>query len=541
MLCEQSIVRNNSGLKFVMQFQTAVFGWNELLAYHGMDGETSERETIMKYFRKYVLSILLCFILTGCGQQAGFSESVSAVPVSNFTESQTGVPETVMQQQTDADAEKAEIKSASDNVRPSKEEVLAMREKTLDGMPETEISRLRENIKVANLQMESAYLNDNLFKKLSDKESPYWQYFDCKGDIQLGWWYHQAIYPKDVIMKAENITEEEFAETYTEPGIVTNSFDAAAFIDLISEMKSFVKNEALAADLQQLMDLTRMAWATHEMQYANELYKVLHDLDYFLLRYGIEDVGQYTADAGTVGTYYGVLAVYGAEPFSAEEQTKAFGKILWDAYCFGKIEGTDHGVPDTYGQESTYFALYDVDGDGQEELLLNWTGASMADTVEYIWGYGDNGTHVELCEFPALTCYDNGVIEAEWSHNQGPAGEFWPYFLYRYNAETDQYEICGGADAWDKSVAKTQEQGEVYPDDIDADQDGVVYYLLPADWDGNYDMEPVDGAKYRTWRESFLEGASKLDDIWFWDLKEENIAILGAEKPNYKREIKIEK
>lgn len=84
------------------------------------------------------------------------------------------------------------------------------------------------------------------------------------------------------------------------------------------------------------MDLTRMAQTTHEMQYANELYKVLHDLDYFLLRYGIEDVGQYTADAGTVGTYYGVLAVYGAEPFSAEEQTKAFGKILWDAYCFGK-------------------------------------------------------------------------------------------------------------------------------------------------------------------------------------------------------------
>ena len=87
----------------------------------------------MKNFRKYVLSILLCFTLTGCGQQAGFSESVSAVPKNNFTESQTGVPETVMQQ-TDADAETAEIKSTSDNVRPSKEEVLAMREKTLDGI-----------------------------------------------------------------------------------------------------------------------------------------------------------------------------------------------------------------------------------------------------------------------------------------------------------------------------------------------------------------------------------------------------------------------
>jgi len=39
----------------------------------------------------------------------------------------------------------------------------------------------------------------------------------------------------------------------------------------------------------------------------------------------------------------------------------------------------------------------------------------------------------------------------------------------------------------------------------------------------------------RAARESFLEGASKLDDIWFWDLKEENIAILGAEKPDENR------
>lgn len=187
----------------------------------------------MKYFRKYVLSILLCFILTGCGQQAGFSESVSAVPENNFTESQTGVPETVMQQ-TDADAETAEIKSASDQRKTLQRRSPCHAGKTLDGMPETEISRLRENIKVANLQMESAYLNDNLFKKLSDKESPYWQYFDCKGDIQLGWWYHQAIYGRSH-HESGKYTEEEFAETYTEPGIVTNNFDAADFIDLISE------------------------------------------------------------------------------------------------------------------------------------------------------------------------------------------------------------------------------------------------------------------------------------------------------------------
>ena len=33
----------------------------------------------------------------------------------------------------------------------------------------------------------------------------------------------------------------------------------------------------------------------------------------------------------------------------------------------------------------------------------------------------------------------------------------------------------------------------------------------------------------------FWRGASEMDDIWFWDLKEENIAILGAEKPDENR------
>jgi len=33
-------------------------------------------------------------------------------------------------------------------------------------------------------------------------------------------------------------------------------------------------------------------------------------MDYFLLRYGPEDVGKYTEDSSTVNKYYGVLNVY---------------------------------------------------------------------------------------------------------------------------------------------------------------------------------------------------------------------------------------
>ena len=44
---------------------------------------------------------------------------------------------------------------------------------------------VKENIKVANQRMESAYLNENIFEKLEDTESLYWNYFDEKGDIPI--------------------------------------------------------------------------------------------------------------------------------------------------------------------------------------------------------------------------------------------------------------------------------------------------------------------------------------------------------------------
>lgn len=43
------------------------------------------------------------------------------------------------------------------------------------------------------------------------------------------------------------------------------------------------------------------------------LYKALHDMDHFLLRYGPKDVGPYVSDATTVTKYYGMLSVY-ADP-----------------------------------------------------------------------------------------------------------------------------------------------------------------------------------------------------------------------------------
>ncbi len=42
----------------------------------------------------------------------------------------------------------------------------------------------------------------------------------------------------------------------------------------------------------------------------NDIYKKLHDLDYFLLRYGPKDVAKYVEDDSTVSKYYGTLPFY---------------------------------------------------------------------------------------------------------------------------------------------------------------------------------------------------------------------------------------
>lgn len=256
---------------------------------------------------------LLCLCIAGCGTDT-MKQSDSNIEKADSSGDivEEFDTENVLQDEIN-DVTESETEGEKILETPSRESVLAMREVVLAGMSEGEITRLTENIKVANLQMESAYFNDNLFKKLEDENNAYWLYFDQEGDIQLGWWYNGAICSKENIMKLEKISEEEFYDIYNEPAIVYNRFDAENFAVLIEDMKSTVHDENLQADLQHLIDLTYLAAETHDVQYVIEIYEILHDMDYFLLRYGIDDVGQFTTDDSFLKKYYGVLNVYNAE------------------------------------------------------------------------------------------------------------------------------------------------------------------------------------------------------------------------------------
>ena len=216
--------------------------------------------------------------------------------------------ETEISTETESNDEKTEEED-SEPEPPKREEVLAARELALEDMSEEEAERLTENIKTANLVLEQAYMYDNIFGKLEDKDSLYWNYFDQTGKIQIGWAYEGDIDKKEV-MEEENLTEEEFYSKYGSPVVAENHYDAEVFAELLADMKSTVNNENLQNDLQQIIDNTKLAAETHEMEYANNIYKLVHDMDYFLLRYGPDDVGSYVQDKSMISRYYGTLSFY---------------------------------------------------------------------------------------------------------------------------------------------------------------------------------------------------------------------------------------
>ncbi|MDD5908611.1 MAG: M56 family metallopeptidase [Clostridia bacterium] len=214
-----------------------------------------------------------------------------------------------------------------------------------------------------------------------------------------------------------------------------------------------------------------------------------------------------------------------------EDSRKRFGEILWNAYLKGELpDGSKLDWTSSKDAAENHFAVTDIDGDGKEELLLSWTNASMAGHSFVIFGCRQGAVYTQFSGFPSLRFYDNAAIEEDWSHNQGWSGRFWPHYAYRYNPQSDLYEQVGFVEGWDKQVVS-----EGFPDDIDADGDGLVYDVrsADADWTIGSRYEPermMDGPAYEEWRQSYLNGSQEVE-IGLIPLTEENIAALGAPKP----------
>lgn len=190
---------------------------------------------------------------------------------------------------------------------PKEEDVLAKRKVVLEGMDTEEKHKLIQTIASLNMALEEQYIYRDLFTELKDPNSLHWNTFHEKGEVQIGWAESTEIPYEDY---KDIMAKEEFYVTYGVPVVTMNKHTADDFIQIIENLKSIVHSENLMQELNILIQEMKLMKEDHDVSHLYTIYYLLHDLDYYLLRYGPTDVGIYTVDDSTILKYYDVLKIY---------------------------------------------------------------------------------------------------------------------------------------------------------------------------------------------------------------------------------------
>ena len=220
--------------------------------------------------------------------------------------------------------------------------------------------------------------------------------------------------------------------------------------------------------------------------------------------------GEPSASGSGSGNVSGSVSSQEPANIPTAEEVQTARKTLEDAVETLRTTGTLPGFEALVGDETSTeyrYAITDIDGDGFEELLLMQDTGVMA-SMDYLILDGQGGQlRAELEVFPSLTFYENGYVRADASHNQGLAGDFWPYALYRYDAESDRYQKVAMADAWDGAIHPQDYAGNPFPKDADVSGAGIVYYVAGDgalySEDGSFAPAPMDQADFQKWEASW--------------------------------------
>lgn len=251
-----------------------------------------------------------------------------------------------------------------------------------------------------------------------------------------------------------------------------------------------------------------------------------HEVEYFLWRFAPT---QFTINGQGVSEaeYRRAEEVQAAKPDvvwrAMDTRSAVYGGLLRDLYAGlsknGKAElpdgaGTLHGS--TGAQSMNRFAVCDVDGDGTDELLIGDATASAGGNGLFVYDYNaPGGFHLALRAQGAVTFYSNGTLTENWSHNEAGSGTIWPYYLCRYNAGLDRYQYASWAMAWEKQnrIGGPFEGRMAFPDDLDLDGDGVLYYV--SDVGAHTDVSHlIDKAAYDAWVKGWRGGAQEIVPAW---------------------------
>lgn len=215
---------------------------------------------------------------------------------------------------------------AEDSFYPGEEETEKLREAALAGMSEEEIGALTDYVKNYHNWLEGRLLYDNWERRLSDKESAAWNFIDQTGEVVAGWYLEEDLngygdiegeeerraYLQEKYPEFGEVSLEELGKKYGEPYYRESWYGAETVIQRMRELTASAENEIFRSDVEALCSALQQAKDTHEVDYVMEAHEILHDMEYFLLRYSPRDVATYPQDKSLSGKYYGALEVWAA-------------------------------------------------------------------------------------------------------------------------------------------------------------------------------------------------------------------------------------
>lgn len=166
--------------------------------------------------------------------------------------------------------------------------------------------------------------------------------------------------------------------------------------------------------------------------------------------------------------------------------------------------GYEVGYDGMSDMSSNKFAIYDIDGDGSQELIISYGTTYTSGNTFAIYDYDEETDSVkeELIEYISVSLDESGylIVNASHAHGLGSGGILWPYTLYRYDPSTDTYTQVARVDTWEKQYYPQDFDGNPFPDMVDQDGDGVVYLLYFPDMDA---PQILDEAAFREWESEY--------------------------------------
>ena len=186
----------------------------------------------------------------------------------------------------------------------------------------------------------------------------------------------------------------------------------------------------------------------------------------------------------------------------------------------------DHEIfPDGSGckvsgfMDDNRFAVYDLDNDGKDELIIRFDQAEEKNQIELIYGINDRESlFEELVCTPHVTYYEGGLVKVDAFPEDGYRGDFRPYAVYQYDSRTDTYGLVANVDALSLGALMAAGlEDEAFPEDADTSGSGMVYYIGSDD--------PVDVTEYEKWYQALFGSAVEIE-LPFFNLDENAVSSL---------------